>query len=82
MTIKHYVGLDVSARSASLCVIDADSRVVHERKMSVDPQVIATHIVSLGLNIVGVGLEAGARSQMSGASIRENQRHAASTPPL
>lgn len=63
MTIKDYVGLDVSARSASLCVVDADSRVVHERKMSVDPQAIATHIESLGLDIVRIGLEAGMLSQ-------------------
>ena len=63
MTIKHYVGLDVSARSVSLCVIDSDAHVVHERKMNVDPQAIAAHILGLDLDVVRVGLEAGMLSQ-------------------
>lgn len=63
MTTKHYVGLDVSARSVSLCVIDSDGRVLHERKMSVDPQAIAEHILGLELDIARVGLEAGMLSQ-------------------
>jgi transposase len=63
MTTKHYVALDVSARSVSLCVIDADGRIVHERKISVDPQALAAPILSLGLDIVRIGLEAGMLSQ-------------------
>ena len=60
---KHFVGLDVSARSVSLCVVDAESRVVHERKMSVDPDAIAAHIQNLALDIERIGLEAGMLSQ-------------------
>jgi transposase len=63
MTTKHYVALDVSAYSVSLCVIDADGRIVHERKISVDPQALAAPILSLGLDIVRIGLEAGMLSQ-------------------
>jgi transposase len=63
MTTKHYVALDVSARSVSLCVIDADGRIVHERKISVDPQALAAPVLSLGLDIVRIGLEAGMLSQ-------------------
>lgn len=63
MTGKHFVGLDVSARSVNLCVVDADGRVVHERRMSVDPDAIAAHIQSLALDIERVGLEAGMLSQ-------------------
>lgn len=33
MTAKHYVGLDVSARSVNLCVVDDEGRVAHERKL-------------------------------------------------
>ncbi len=63
MMDKHYVGLDVSARSVNLCVIDGDGRVVHERKMGVDPEAIAAHLHDLALNLGRVGLEAGMLSQ-------------------
>jgi len=63
MVAKHFIGLDVSARSVNVCVVDADSRVVHERKMGVDPEEIASHILGLGLGIERVGLEAGMLSQ-------------------
>ncbi|MDH1094398.1 IS110 family transposase [Rhizobium pusense] len=63
MIEKHYVGLDVSARSVNLCVIDGDGRVAHERKMSVDPEAIAAHLHGLELNLGRIGLEAGMLSQ-------------------
>jgi transposase len=63
MTVKHYVGLDVSARSVNLCVIDGDGLVVSERKIGVDPQAIAAHLLNLQLDIMRIGLEAGMLSQ-------------------
>ena len=60
---KHFVGLDASARSVNLCVVNVDGQIVHERKMPVDPGVIATHIRSLALGIERIGLEAGMLSQ-------------------
>ena len=60
---KHFVGLDVSARSVSFCVVDDESHVVHERKMSTDPDIIAVHIQRLALDIERMGLEAGMLSQ-------------------
>lgn len=63
MINKHFVGLDVSARSVNLCVVDADGSVVHERKMIVDPDAIALHISSLQLGIERISLEAGMLSQ-------------------
>lgn len=38
MSQSHYVGLDVSARTVNLCVVDHDGHVVHERKLSSDPE--------------------------------------------
>jgi len=63
MSQSHYIGLDVSTRTVNLCVIDHDGRVVHERKISSDPDEIAQHILSLPFPIARVGLEAGMLSQ-------------------
>lgn len=58
-----FVGLDVSVRMTSVCVLDADGRIINERKVTTDPQVIAAHLLGLQLAITRVGLEAGAMSQ-------------------
>ena len=63
MTAKHYVGLDVSARSVNLCVVDDEGRVAHERKLNVDPGAISAHLLDLDLHLVRIGLEAGMLSQ-------------------
>jgi transposase len=63
MSQSHYIGLDVSARTVNLCVVDQDGRVAHERKLTSDPEEIAHHILSLPFDIVRVGLEAGMLSQ-------------------
>jgi transposase len=60
---KHFVGLDASARSVNICIVDSNGQVVHERKMGVDPEAIATHIFNLALDIERIGLEAGMLSQ-------------------
>jgi transposase len=60
---KHFAGLDVSARSVNLCIVNADGQVVHERKMKVDPDAIAAHVLGLALDIERIGLEAGMLSQ-------------------
>ena len=65
---KHFVGLDASARSVNICIVDVSGHVVHERKMGVDPEAIATHILSLALDIERIGLEAGMLSQYLYAS--------------
>ena len=51
MTAKHYVGLDVSARSVNLCVVDDEGRVAHERKLNVDPDAISAHLLGLDLHL-------------------------------
>jgi len=63
MTQKHYAGLDISARSVNLCVVDDEGRVTCERKMSVDPEAISAHLLGLELNLVRIGIEAGMLSQ-------------------
>ena len=56
MSQSYYIGLDVSARTINLCVVNADGQVAHERKLSSNPEEIAQHILSLPLPVVRVGL--------------------------
>ena len=37
-TMDHYVGIDVSLESSSLCIVDATGRVVREAKIAVSPR--------------------------------------------
>jgi transposase len=61
--MKHYIGLDVSVRSTSLCIVDGDGRIVQERKLPTESAAIAAHLASTGLCIERIGLEAGVMSQ-------------------
>ena len=61
---KHFIGLDVSARSVNLCVVDAAGHIIHECKLTGGPEQIAAHIAELRLEIERIGLEAGMRSQL------------------
>ncbi|RAI36645.1 IS110 family transposase [Rhodoplanes serenus] len=63
MTEIYYAGLDVSARSVNLCVVDEDGRVTHERKLGIEPEAISAHLVSLEVRFARIGLEAGMLSQ-------------------
>ena len=38
--MKHYVGLDVSLKEVSICVVDADGIVAAEGKVSTEPALI------------------------------------------
>lgn len=61
--MKHFVGLDVSVKTTSLCIVDADGAIIQERKLPTDPVTISRHLIATGLTLERVGLEAGAMSQ-------------------
>lgn len=63
MPEDHFIGLDVSARSVNLCAVDGDGKVVHEAKLSSQPDDIARHVLALPFTVARVGLEAGMLSQ-------------------
>src|SRR6202011_4983616 len=63
MTMAHFVGLDVSVKETSVCVVDDAGKVLCERKVPTEPDDIAVLLTSVGGEYVRVGIEAGPLSQ-------------------
>ena len=55
----HFVGLDVSVKETSVCVVDAAGRVILEQKVPTEPADIITLLRSLGVSFCRIGIEAG-----------------------
>lgn len=61
--MAHFVGLDVSLKETSVCVVDETGKVVCERKVPTEPDDIGTLLTSIGEEYGRVGIEAGPLSQ-------------------
>lgn len=61
--MKHYIGLDVSMKDTSICVVDEIGEVVYEGVEISDPEKLTAHIQALNLNVEKVALESGSISQ-------------------
>lgn len=61
--MDHYVGIDVSLEQSSVCVVDADGRIIREAKAASEPQALVQFLQGLALPLACVGLEAGPLSQ-------------------
>ena len=57
--MEHYVGLDVSLKLTSICIVDRTGRVEREGVVASDPEAIATFIKLHAPHIVRFGLETG-----------------------
>ena len=55
----HYVGLDVSLKQTSICVVDQAGSVVREGVVDSDPGAIAAFVRSEAPGALRVGLETG-----------------------
>jgi transposase len=63
--MAYYIGLDVSQKQTSLCVVDAKGLIVAEGKALTEPEALAGWLLAKKIDfsrIVKVGLEAGAMS--------------------
>ena len=72
--MEHYAGIDVSLECSSVCVVDANGKIVREAKVASEPQALIAWVGSLGFGLERIGLEAGPLSQwlfagMKGASL-------------
>src|SRR6202790_2229447 len=60
--MEYYVGLDVSLKKMSLCVVDQTGSVVREGVVDSDPEAISVYVRSKAPDAVRVGLETGPTS--------------------
>src|ERR1700730_12858508 len=61
--MAHFVGLDVSVKETSVCVVDDAGKVVLEQKVPTEPSDIIALLTSLGATYGRIGIEAGPLSQ-------------------
>jgi transposase len=61
--VEHFIGIDVSLESSSLCVVDTTGKIVREAKVASEPEALVGFCRGLGLTIARIGLEAGPLSQ-------------------
>ena len=47
--MEHYAGIDVSLECSSVCVVDANGKIVREAKVASEPQALIDWFGSLGL---------------------------------
>ena len=69
--MEHYVGIDVSLESSSICVVDGSGRIVREAKIASEPGTLTAWLQGLGLELARIGLEAGPLSQWLYAGMRD-----------
>jgi transposase len=60
--MEHYVGLDVSLKQTSICVVDQTGSVVREGVVDSDPEAISDYVRSKAPDAVRIGLETGPTS--------------------
>src|ERR1700687_5299186 len=61
--MAHFVGLDVSVKKPSLCVVDDAGQVIWDQKLPTEPADIIAVLTSLGVSYGRIGIEAGPLSQ-------------------
>ena len=60
--MEQYVGLDVSLKETSICVVDGDGEIVCEGTVYSEPEAIAEFVTTKTLHVKRIGLETGPTS--------------------
>jgi transposase len=68
--MEHYAGIDVSLECSSVCVVDANGKIVREEKIASEPEALIAWFASLGYGLTRIGLEAGPLSQWLYAAMK------------
>src|SRR5207253_672993 len=69
--MQHYVGLDVSVKETSVCIVDKAGKVIREVKVATKPVPILAVLIGGALAIERIGLEAGPLSQWLYSALAE-----------
>src|ERR1700757_1202658 len=69
--MNHYAGIDVSLECSSVCVVDANGKILREARVTSEPEALIAWFGSQGLSVVRIGLEAGPLSQWLYAAMKE-----------
>ena len=57
--MRYYVGLDVSLKSTSICILDENGKRVQEGEVESTPKAIGDFLKGAGFEIERIGLESG-----------------------
>src|SRR3954451_9340866 len=57
-TMEQYAGIDVSLDSASVCIVDAQGKIVKEAKVACEPEALIAWLAAHGTPMARIGLEA------------------------
>ena len=69
--MERYAGIDVSLELSSVCVVDAQGKIVKEAKVSSEPEALVSFFKGLGFPMKRIGLEAGPLSQWLHAGLAQ-----------
>jgi len=69
--MKYYIGLDVSMKKTSVCIVDEEAKIVHESVVKTDPHELAEVIKKTGFSIKLVGFESGSLSHYLYAELKQ-----------
>src|SRR3989475_6246007 len=69
--MQHYVGLDVSVKETSVCIIDKAGKVIREVNVAAEPVAILAVLTEEPLALERIGLEAGPLSQWLYSALAE-----------
>jgi len=60
--MKHYVGLDVSLKETSICIVNSEGNIVYQGQETTNPSKIAKHLRGINLSLEKVAIESGSLS--------------------
>lgn len=69
--MEYYAGIDVSLECSSVCVVDANGKIVREAKVASEAEALIGWLRSLGFELARIGLEAGPLSQWLYAAMKK-----------
>lgn len=69
--MKHYAGIDVSLEASSVCVVDAEGRIIREAKVLSETDSLIAWFEGLAAPVDRIGLEAGPLSQWLHATMAQ-----------